>query len=94
MHYPLALPIVVEKEMPLLFREWTPHSQMEYDIYKTPIPVKENKIVRPDILLIPMLGYSESGFRLGYGGGFYDRTIKADRRYSKFPIKIGVSFDS
>jgi 5,10-methenyltetrahydrofolate synthetase len=73
--YTTALPIAVKKRTPLLFRQWTTNDKMETDIYKTPIPSKAMPYVTPDILLIPMLGFTESGYRIGYGGGFYDITI-------------------
>ena len=71
----VALPIAVKKRTPLLFRQFTNNENMERDIYKTPIPGSHMPYVTPDILLIPMLGFTEQGYRMGYGGGFYDITI-------------------
>ena len=74
--FDIALPIARKKRTPLIFRKWFPGALMEYDIFKTPIPSKLYPDVDPNILLVPMLGFTEKGFRLGYGGGFYDITIR------------------
>jgi 5-formyltetrahydrofolate cyclo-ligase len=84
----LALPVVVAKGAPLLFRHWRPGARMASGIWDIPIPV-DGEEVSPELLLIPLVGYDRLGFRLGYGGGYYDRTIAA------MPIKpqtIGIGF--
>lgn len=82
----VALPVVIEKNQPMIFRPWTPETAMASGIWDIPIPA-EGGPVRPGVLLIPMLGYDRGRYRLGYGGGYYDRTLAAADR----PLTIGVS---
>ncbi len=70
----IALPVVVEKAQPLIFREWSPGCRMERGVWNIPIPAKDNRIL-PNVVISPLVGYDPSCFRLGYGGGFYDRTL-------------------
>lgn len=83
----LALPVVVAKDAPLIFRHWTPEVPMTAGIWDIPIPAGGAPVI-PAILLIPMLGFDRQRYRLGYGGGFYDRTL-ADR--TPRPLTIGIS---
>ena len=85
----LALPVVVAKAQPLQFREWWPGVAMSRGVWNIPIPA-EGEPLLPDILLAPLVGFDVSGFRLGYGGGFYDRTIAA---MPSKPQTIGVGFE-
>jgi 5-formyltetrahydrofolate cyclo-ligase len=84
----LALPIVVEKGHPLQFRTWSPGDRMTRGVWNIPIPV-EGEAVDPDVLIAPLVGFDPARYRLGYGGGFYDRTIAS--RPTK-PLIIGVGF--
>lgn len=70
----LALPVVQEKNQALRFAAWTPGDLTILDAYKVPIPVY-CVMVAPQALLIPCVGFNPSKIRLGYGGGFYDRTL-------------------
>jgi len=85
----LALPVVVEKARPLEFREWWPGIAMPRGVWNIPIPA-EGEAVFPDVLIAPLVGFDSSGYRLGYGGGFYDRTIAA---LPSKPSVIGVGFE-
>ncbi|MFH6784907.1 MULTISPECIES: 5-formyltetrahydrofolate cyclo-ligase [Methylobacterium] len=85
----LALPVVVEKARPLEFREWRPGIAMTRGVWNIPIPA-EGEAVFPDVLIAPLVGFDSSGYRLGYGGGFYDRTIAA---LPSKPSVIGVGFE-
>jgi 5-formyltetrahydrofolate cyclo-ligase len=71
----LALPLVLAKDRALAFVPWVPGDIMEKDEFGVLIPIKRNNFVRPSTLLIPCVGYNSARFRLGYGGGFYDRTL-------------------
>lgn len=84
----LALPLVVEKDQPLMFRAWSPGSAMTRGIWNIPIPAEGEPVV-PDVVIAPLVGYDEHGYRLGYGGGYYDRTIAA---MPNKPLCIGVGF--
>jgi len=64
----VALPVVMVRAAPLVFRPWTPDCQMERGVWKIPVPV-DGPEVTPDILLAPLVGWDDAGFRLGYGGG-------------------------
>lgn len=81
-----ALPAVVTKRQPLEFRPWTPGTALEPDAVNIPAPPPGAR-ARPAILLVPLLGFDEAGYRLGYGGGYYDRTLAA---LARKPLAIGV----
>ncbi len=83
----LALPVVVNKNAPLRFIAWTPGDPMSKDSFGVAIPTAEDE-VRPDALLIPCVGFNENRFRLGYGGGFYDRTLAIEPR----PLTVGIGY--
>ncbi len=83
----LALPVVAAKDAPLDFFEWKPGDAMTKDEYGVAIPLARNKL-RPDALLIPCIGFNAQRFRLGYGGGFYDRTLAAQPR----PMTVGIAY--
>ena len=84
-----ALPVVLEKNQPLEFRPWTPKTRMEAGVWNILHPA-EGPAVQPSALLIPLVGFDEAGYRLGYGAGYYDRTIAT---FSSPPLKIGVGFE-
>ncbi len=71
----LCLPEVVEKGSPLQFRSWVPGDMLISGPFETLQPMADAKVVQPDFLLLPLLGVDGTGVRLGYGGGFYDRTL-------------------
>jgi 5-formyltetrahydrofolate cyclo-ligase len=85
----IALPVVVGKSRPLEFRAWAPGSEMEIGVYAIPHP-KHGPPVTPDIVVVPTLGFDAAGYRLGYGGGYYDRTLAM--LGPDIPT-IGVAFD-
>lgn len=85
-----ALPVVLAPKTPLIFREWHPGVEMELGKLDIPYPKAGADLV-PDTVLLPMIGFDSEGYRLGYGGGFFDRTLES-LRDSK-PLVIGVSFE-
>jgi 5-formyltetrahydrofolate cyclo-ligase len=89
---PLALPVVVGKGRPLLFRAWVPGDAMNKGVWDIPEPKPERPAVDPDILLVPLLAFDGEGRRLGYGGGFYDRTL-AGLRARKAVVAVGLAYD-
>lgn len=84
-----ALPVVVRKDAPLEFRVWTPQVATAPGVFGLPVP-QATPIARPDALLIPPVGFGSHGFRLGYGGGYFDRTLAG---MAPQPLKIGVAFE-
>ena len=83
-----ALPVVLGKGQPLQFRAWWPGLRTVPGVYQLPVP-EGSAVVRPDVVLMPPVGFDSQGYRLGYGGGYYDRTLAG---LSPQPIKIGVGF--
>jgi 5-formyltetrahydrofolate cyclo-ligase len=85
-----ALPQVVRKRAPLHFREWWPGVALDTSgVFGLPVPVGTDEVT-PGALLIPPVGFDAHGYRLGYGGGYFDRTLAA---LSPQPLKIGVGFE-
>ena len=90
--YRLALPVMIGKGKPLVMRAWTPGDAMESAAWGIAQPMDDKPEVDPDIVLVPLLAFDEQGFRLGYGGGFYDRTL-AKLRAKKPVIAVGLAYD-
>ncbi len=87
----ITLPCVVGDNMPLLFRHWQLGDPLIKESFGTMAP-KNNAIEYiPDILLVPMLAFDNQGYRLGYGGGFYDRSLEKIRAVKKITA-IGVAY--
>jgi 5-formyltetrahydrofolate cyclo-ligase len=86
-----ALPVVVAKNAPLLFRQWAPGEALVLGRWDIQIPPETAPEVQPDVLLVPMLAFDRKGYRMGYGGGFYDRTL-AKLRALKKVTAIGVAY--
>lgn len=84
-----ALPVVVEKHQPMVFRPWAPNAAMRRGIWNIPEPATDETVV-PDVTLAPVVGFSEDGYRLGYGGGYFDRTLAV---LAPRPLAIGVGLD-
>lgn len=85
-----ALPEVTGKGQPLQFRKWWPGAPMRRGVYDIPFP-DGTEVVVPDIAIVPMNGYDELGYRLGYGGGYFDRTLA---KWRVGMVAIGVSYDA
>ena len=84
-----ALPVVVAPRQPLVFREWHPGVTLASGPLGIPFPVGSDPVV-PTAVLVPMIGWDEAGYRLGYGGGFFDRTLAS---LARKPVVIGVSYE-
>ena len=85
----LALPVVITNNAPLAFVAWQPGDVMTRDAFGVAIPALPHRHVTPDALVVPCLGITPQRIRLGYGGGFYDRTLAV----MPSVITIGIAFD-
>jgi 5,10-methenyltetrahydrofolate synthetase len=85
-----ALPVIVAPGSPLAFRAWSPGCEMEEGAYGIPIPAQGARENVPDLVLLPANGFDEHGFRLGYGAGYFDRTLASQKTR---PVVIGISFE-
>jgi 5-formyltetrahydrofolate cyclo-ligase len=84
----VALPVVIDRKGPLEYRAWKPGESLVAGVWDIPIPEKR-EIVVPSMVLAPLVGFDRACYRLGYGGGYFDRTLGAlDPR----PLAIGVGF--
>ena len=84
-----ALPVVVAEAQPLVFREWHAGSVLEPDRYGIPTPTT-GELLLPDVILLPLNGFDDAGYRLGYGGGYFDRTLAA---LQPRPLAVGIGFE-
>jgi 5-formyltetrahydrofolate cyclo-ligase len=84
-----ALPVVVAPKTPLIFREWHPGIELVKGPLDIPFPLNSQQLT-PDAVLLPMNGWDPAGYRLGYGGGFFDRTLAS---LARKPVTIGVSYE-
>jgi 5-formyltetrahydrofolate cyclo-ligase len=84
----IGLPVVDKINKTLTFYAWYPGCPMEEDAYGIPKP-KDTEVVSPTLLFVPCVGYGDRGYRLGYGGGFYDRTLAA---LSPKPVTVGLGY--
>ena len=85
-----ALPVVVEKAKPMLFRLWDPETRMERGIWNIPVPA-DTPVVMPDVVIAPLVGFDRARFRLGYGGGYFDRTLAG---FPERPLTIGIGYSA
>jgi 5-formyltetrahydrofolate cyclo-ligase len=86
----LALPVVMERNAPLAFTEWKLDEPMLADEMGVAVPATLRFIERPPALLVPCLGFNADGYRLGYGGGYYDRTLELVPR----PLTLGIAYSN
>ncbi len=82
---------VTQKGQPLIFRAWTPETRMARGVLDIPVPPEDAPEVTPVVLLAPLAAFDDRGYRIGYGGGFYDRTL-AKLRASGPVTAVGVAF--
>ena len=85
----VALPVVETKAAPLVFRRWTPETHMVRGHWNILVPPHDADVLTPDIALAPLVGWAAGGWRLGYGGGYFDRTLAA---LIPRPVTIGIGF--
>ncbi len=89
-HGPVGVPVITGAGLPLKFRTWTPGCKMEAGEFGAAIP-SEGEWMTPEIVIVPLVAFDRQGGRLGYGGGFYDRTLEALRSVRP-TLAIGFAF--
>jgi 5-formyltetrahydrofolate cyclo-ligase len=83
-----CLPVVVSRHQAVVFRLWTPGARLERGVWNIPVPADGPEVI-PDVVIAPLVGFDGDFYRLGYGGGYYDRTLAAIPRK---PITVGVGY--
>lgn len=87
----IALPVVETRSAPLIFRRWTPETKLVRGDWNIPIPPPEADVLQPDIALAPCLGWTDDCHRLGWGGGYFDRTLAV---LTPCPLTIGIALSA
>lgn len=87
----LCLPVIVGRNKPLIFRRWRPGEPLEPGRFNIEVPLETAPVVEPEVVLVPLLGFDAAGWRIGYGGGYYDRTLALLRRKSPV-LAVGLAF--
>ena len=90
--YRIALPVVGKQAQPLTFRHWTPDLVLQEGRFATMAPPETSEVLRPDWLLVPLLAFDRGGYRLGYGGGFYDRTLAGMAADGHRVVSVGLAY--
>ncbi|MGO1118418.1 5-formyltetrahydrofolate cyclo-ligase [Rhodovibrionaceae bacterium A322] len=98
----ICLPVIVENHQPLIFREWHEGDDLENAGFNTFEPKADRPELLPEVLLVPLLAFDRQGYRLGYGGGFYDRTLEKLRgmahsnlvHYPHKPQAIALAYEA
>jgi 5-formyltetrahydrofolate cyclo-ligase len=86
----VALPVAIALGQPLVFRKWRPHARLARGLWNIPYPADGAEVV-PNVVIAPLVGFDPQCYRLGYGGGFFDRTLAA---LLPKPVAIGVGYSS
>jgi 5,10-methenyltetrahydrofolate synthetase len=84
-----AVPAVLDRQQPMVYRRWTPDSALTPDAYGLPVPADDTRMA-PTLVLLPLVAFDAAGYRLGYGGGCFDRTLAAQQPQ---PCAVGVGFE-
>jgi 5,10-methenyltetrahydrofolate synthetase len=87
----IALPVVETRGAPLVFRHWQPGQRMVRGHWDIPVPPPHAAVLRPEIAFAPLVGWDSAGFRLGYGGGYFDRTLAAP---CPRPVVLGIGLQA
>ncbi len=87
---PVCVPVIQGRGQPLLFRQWTPDAEMQPGPFGAMVP-RDGAVLEPEVLIVPLVAFDRSGGRLGYGGGFYDRTLQM-LRARRPTVAVGFAF--
>lgn len=88
----LCLPVMVGNDTPLEFRAWSPGDELNFGRFDVEEPLPTAAPMVPEIVLVPLLAFDKKGRRLGYGGGYYDRTLKAMRAANPHLCAVGIGY--
>jgi len=91
--HPTCLPVVVARGRPLVFRAWAPGAPTRERMWGIAEPLESAPLLTPQVVLTPLLAFDSQGWRLGYGGGYYDRTL-AQLRAQGDVVAIGLAYDA
>jgi len=89
----LCFPVITNKNDHLVFRKFTNYNDMTEGFMKIKEPSKRNPTLFPQLLFVPCLAYDKDGYRLGYGGGYYDKTFAYLKKNNRKFISVGYAFD-
>ena len=90
----ICLPVIQTSTAPLLFKAWKVGSPLQKGHYAIEIPQENSELCTPDVILVPLVAFDRAGHRLGYGAGYYDRTIENLRNSAKKLQLIGVGYSA
>ena len=90
--YKICVPVVLKDDAPLKFLEWTPETKMVSGAFGAQIPEKSNHLI-PDVIITPLAAFDTNGYRLGYGGGFYDRSFEEISNLKKI-VAVGFAYSA
>jgi 5-formyltetrahydrofolate cyclo-ligase len=92
--HPIGLPTMPGADQPLTFRAWQPGAELQDGGFGTRVPPQSAPVIVPRVLLVPLLAFDRAGYRLGYGGGFYDRTLAQLRADQPDTLAVGVAYQA